>query len=71
VSQTTRIFLVRHGATVLSAEDRFAGSTDVALSDGGREQPERLARRLAPEPIARLSKWWDAADGAHDADRVR
>jgi broad specificity phosphatase PhoE len=51
VSQTTRIFLVRHGATVLSAEDRFAGSTDVALSDDGREQAARLARRLVPEPI--------------------
>lgn len=28
---TTRIFLIRHGATELSAEDRFAGDTDVAL----------------------------------------
>src|SRR5262245_50411548 len=32
---TTRIFLVRHGATVLSAEDRFAGSTNVELSKEG------------------------------------
>jgi probable phosphoglycerate mutase len=30
---TTRLFLVRHGATTLSAEDRFAGSTDIPLSD--------------------------------------
>lgn len=44
---TTRIFLVRHGSTVLSAEDRFAGVTDVELSDKGRDQSERLARRLA------------------------
>ena len=28
---TTCLFLVRHGATTLSAEDRFAGSTDVEL----------------------------------------
>lgn len=48
----TRIFLVRHGATVLSAEDRFAGATDVALSDEGREQARRLAERLSGEPIA-------------------
>ncbi|HEY3203073.1 MAG TPA: histidine phosphatase family protein [Thermoanaerobaculia bacterium] len=48
----TRIFLVRHGATELSAEDRFAGETDVALSDVGRSQLEKLARRLAGEPIA-------------------
>jgi len=47
----TRIFLVRHGATVLSAEDRFAGETDVALSDLGRDQLRKLAARLAGEPI--------------------
>src|SRR4029077_10516536 len=34
----TRVYLVRHGATELSAEDRFAGETDVALSELGREQ---------------------------------
>jgi probable phosphoglycerate mutase len=49
----TRIFLVRHGATELSAEDAFAGGgTDVPLSDIGRGQLEKLAVRLAGEPIA-------------------
>lgn len=48
----TRILLVRHGATVLSAEDRFAGATDVELSGTGREQVRALARRLAGEPVA-------------------
>ena len=48
----TRVFLVRHGSTVLSAEDRFAGETDVALSDTGREQLRKLSARLAGEPIA-------------------
>src|SRR2546427_8549306 len=43
--------MVRHGATVLSAEDRFAGATDVALSDEGREQTRRLADRLSHEKI--------------------
>lgn len=43
----TRILLVRHGATVLSAEDRFAGSSDVDLSDEGRELARRLSERLA------------------------
>src|SRR5207302_2016626 len=47
----TRVFMVRHGATVLSAEDRFAGATDVALSDAGREQTRRLADRLSHEKI--------------------
>ena len=49
---TTRIYLVRHGATVLSAEDRFAGRTDVPLSEAGRDQVRRLSARLAKEPIA-------------------
>lgn len=48
----TRIFLVRHGATVLTAEDRFAGATDVALSEEGREQARRLAARLKREKIS-------------------
>jgi broad specificity phosphatase PhoE len=48
----TRVFLVRHGATVLSAEDRYAGSADVALSDEGRAQARALAARLAGEPLA-------------------
>jgi broad specificity phosphatase PhoE len=50
-SAVTRVFMVRHGATVLSAEDRFAGATDVALSDEGREQTRRLAQRLNGEKI--------------------
>ena len=49
---TTRIFLVRHGATELTAEDRFAGATDVLLSDAGREQARLLGIRLAGESIA-------------------
>jgi probable phosphoglycerate mutase len=50
-SKATRVFMVRHGATVLSAEDRFAGATDVELSDEGREQTRRLAERLSREEI--------------------
>jgi probable phosphoglycerate mutase len=49
----TRVYLVRHGATELSAEDAFAGGdTDVPLSDAGREQARKLALRLSGEPIA-------------------
>jgi probable phosphoglycerate mutase len=48
----TRVFLVRHGATVFSAEDRFAGATDVELSDAGREQVRRLALRLRAQNVA-------------------
>jgi probable phosphoglycerate mutase len=47
----TRIFLVRHGATPLTADDRFAGSSDVPLGEEGRVQVERLADRLAAAPL--------------------
>lgn len=47
---TTRIYLVRHGSTVLS-EDRFAGETDVPLSEIGRGQAGALGARLAAEQI--------------------
>lgn len=53
-STNTRVFLVRHGATVLTAEDRFAGATDVPLSDEGREQARRLAQRLGGEQISAI-----------------
>lgn len=43
----TRVLLVRHGSTVFSAQERFAGSSDVALSDEGRELARRLGQRLA------------------------
>jgi broad specificity phosphatase PhoE len=47
----TRIFLIRHGATTLTAEDRFAGATNVQLSDEGRQQVQRLAERLSDDSI--------------------
>jgi probable phosphoglycerate mutase len=50
----TRVYLVRHGETVLAAEDRFAGSTDAELSEHGRAQVEALAQRLATAPIAHV-----------------
>ncbi|MDF2692447.1 MAG: Alpha-ribazole-5-phosphate phosphatase, partial [Labilithrix sp.] len=49
---TTRILLIRHGATTLSAEDRFAGATDVDLSEEGRLQAMHLGARLADEKIS-------------------
>jgi broad specificity phosphatase PhoE len=48
----TRVLLVRHGATQLTAEDRFAGEVGVDLSEEGRHQVEHLAVRLAHEPIS-------------------
>jgi probable phosphoglycerate mutase len=48
---TTRLFLVRHGATARTAEDRFSGDAGVDLSDEGRAQVRALAGRLRPYPI--------------------
>ena len=48
---TTRLYLVRHGATQLTAEDRFSGSAGVDLSDEGRMQAARLGVRMQGEGI--------------------
>jgi broad specificity phosphatase PhoE len=49
--QTTRIYMIRHGATQLSVEDRFAGAVNVELSEEGKFQAARLAERLADDSI--------------------
>jgi broad specificity phosphatase PhoE len=48
----TRVFLIRHGATELTDEDRFAGEVNVMLSASGCEQARLLGERLAQEPLA-------------------
>jgi probable phosphoglycerate mutase len=57
----TRIYLVRHGETELTAEDRFAGSTNVPLSAEGRLQVAALADRLS----------CDTLDGVYASDMDR
>jgi len=47
----TRLLLVRHGATQLTAENRFSGAVGVDLSDEGRRQVRHLADRLADDSI--------------------
>jgi len=48
------LYLVRHGATQLTAEDRFSGAVGVDLSDEGRWQAARLGDRLQHEGIKAL-----------------
>jgi probable phosphoglycerate mutase len=50
----TRLYLVRHGATPLTMEDRFSGAENVDLSDEGRRQVQRLAVRLANDQITTI-----------------
>ena len=47
--QGVHILLVRHGETVWNQENRWQGQADVPLSDNGRDQSWRLARRLDAE----------------------
>ena len=51
---TTRLYLVRHGATESTEEDRFSGAMNVHLSEVGRDQVGQLARRLANDDIAAI-----------------
>lgn len=48
------IYLVRHGETVWNREGRYQGHLDVPLEPVGREQVERLARRLAAVAFDRI-----------------
>jgi broad specificity phosphatase PhoE len=47
----TTLFLVRHGETIWHAENRYAGRSDIALTELGLVQAERLARWAAMQPI--------------------
>ena len=50
----TRLYLARHGATQLTAEDRFSGAEGADLSDEGRRQAALLGERLRGEGLVAL-----------------
>jgi len=47
---SVRLLLVRHGETEWHAENRYAGTSDVALTERGVRQAERLGDFLAAQP---------------------
>jgi probable phosphoglycerate mutase len=59
ISPPTRLILVRHGATVLTAQRRYSGRGDVPLSEQGVAQAEATARRVStlagPGPVAAVA----------------
>lgn len=62
----TRLYLIRHGATQLTADGRFSGSVGVELSEEGRWQAAQLGERLRNEAICTiycspLSRSYDTA----------
>ena len=52
--QPTRVYLVRHGATHRTAENRFSGAVGVDLSEEGRTQAGLLGERLRRDRIDAL-----------------
>jgi broad specificity phosphatase PhoE len=49
LTSVTRLYLVRHGATQRTAEDRFSGAEGVHLSEEGKSQASLLGERLDSE----------------------
>jgi len=47
-----RIYLVRHGETDWNRDGRLQGHSDIPLNEAGLAQADRIAARLAAEPIA-------------------
>lgn len=68
----SRLFLVRHGETIWHADNRYAGRTDVALTDRGLQQAVRLAQWATTADIqavwsSPLSRAVKTAEPAADA----
>jgi broad specificity phosphatase PhoE len=66
MSKLRRIVLVRHGETVGNSRERFHGSSDVALSDEGRDQMRAAAYELRTETFdlvlaSPLQRSWTSA----------
>ncbi|SEB45383.1 probable phosphoglycerate mutase [Paramicrobacterium humi] len=69
---TTKLILTRHGETVWHAEHRYAGSSDIALTDRGLQQAEELAAWAVthrPDVLvsSTLSRAWNTADAVAKA----
>ncbi|WP_155057054.1 histidine phosphatase family protein [Streptomyces blattellae] len=47
----TALLLARHGQTVWHGENRYAGVSDIGLTDTGRAQAEALGRWAAAHPV--------------------
>lgn len=52
--KTTRLYLVRHGATQMTAENRFSGAVGAELSIDGQQQAARLGERVHDDGLAAI-----------------
>ncbi|MCW4456815.1 histidine phosphatase family protein [Microbacterium sp. MPKO10] len=69
---STTLIMVRHGETVWHGEHRYAGSSDIALTDHGMQQAEELAAWAAkhrPDVLvsSELTRAWRTADAVAQA----
>lgn len=53
-SVTTQVFLIRHGESEWNNDHLYTGQSDVALSELGRAQAQRVAERLASAGITAI-----------------
>ncbi|MDO0914953.1 histidine phosphatase family protein [Streptomyces sp. DT2A-34] len=51
MTPATTLLLTRHGQTIWHAENRYAGISDIPLTDTGRAQSEALGRWAAAHPV--------------------
>jgi probable phosphoglycerate mutase len=65
---TTRLLLVRHGATAATEENRFSGASGAELSELGRWQAARLGERLAEQGVTTI--YSSALSRAMDTARI-
>jgi broad specificity phosphatase PhoE len=65
---TTRLYLIRHGETPLSAEDKFSGEENVFLSEEGRAQVQHLAVRLSNSAVS--AAYSSSLDRAMETARI-
>ncbi|MFC9244302.1 histidine phosphatase family protein [Streptomyces sp. NPDC057136] len=68
-SPSATLLLARHGQTVWHAENRYAGVSDIALTDEGRRQAERLGEWAGRNPVdaiwtSTMSRAMETADPA-------
>ena len=62
-----RLLIVRHGETPWNVEGRLQGHADIDISEKGRQQAQKVAKRLADTPIdvaysSDLARAWHTAE---------